>query len=299
MLIEKQIHQIWVGSKKISNNLLNASKSWKRYNPDYSYRLHKTKDCVDLISKHYPQYLNIYESLYLPVQKADLVRYIIIYHYGGIYADLDTSAIKPLSKIIKASDQCLIGRDEDKKRDGKVLIEYLQWFFAARKNHPVFKEILNVIRERFQLKPCTLERISKNEYTYWLTGPQAFTEGVTRFLNKNNRLYTITIKGKCYFGSQFVYYNKKCLDKAILLHHYEGSWKQSHTKKDSKWYLPKNLLGTSSKAKGNIGVKKSTDHTIESFSEIRHVPRYTSGTSYYIYLIVILLIVVMFIVCKY
>ena len=265
MLIEQIIHQVWVGSKKIPPNLLKASKSWKKYNPDYKHLIHQDKDCIDLISKHYPQYLDIYEGLLLPVQKADLFRYIAVYHYGGIYADMDTSAVKPLSDLIRVEDQCIVGRDDDKKIKGRKKIEYLQWFFAAKKKHPIFKEVLNVIAERYQEKPCTVDLVSKDNYTYWLTGPLAFTMGIIRFLRKKDIVNTITLRDKCYFGNYEVYYNKKCLDKAVLLHHYDGSWKKGWKNKDKKWYIPKNTIKNSNKDNKDNN-KTKTPNNIEPFT---------------------------------
>ena len=268
MLIEQIIHQVWVGTKKIPTNLLKASKSWKKYNPDYKHLIHQNKDCVDLISKHYPQYLDIYEGLLLPVQKADLFRYIAVYHYGGIYTDMDTSAVKPLSDLISVEDTCIIGRDDDKKIKGRKKIEYLQWFFAARKKHPIFKEILNVIAERYQEKPCTIDLVGKDNYTYWLTGPLAFTMGIIRFLRKKDTINTLTIKDKCYFGNYEVYYNKKCLEKAVLLHHYDGSWKNGWENKDKKWYIPKNTIKNSNKDNNKTKTPNNIEHFTNNVNKI-------------------------------
>ena len=34
------------------------------------------------------------------VQKIDLAKYIIIYHYGGVYIDMDMDCVKDLTKLI-------------------------------------------------------------------------------------------------------------------------------------------------------------------------------------------------------
>ena len=45
----------------------------------------------------------------------------------------------------------------------------------------------------------------------------------------------------CYLGSYNAFYNKDCLKKAFLLHHYDGSWKKKWDKNSQKWFMPAHL----------------------------------------------------------
>ena len=46
------------------------------------------KDLLEFVKANYPEYLDLYQSL-KGVYMADMARVLVIYHYGGIYMDLD------------------------------------------------------------------------------------------------------------------------------------------------------------------------------------------------------------------
>jgi mannosyltransferase OCH1-like enzyme len=41
------------------------------------------------IATHYPWFLDTFNGYKYPIQRADSIRYFALYHYGGIYIDLD------------------------------------------------------------------------------------------------------------------------------------------------------------------------------------------------------------------
>jgi len=96
MNIPKIIHQIWIGNKPPPINLMNT---WKEKNPDYEYILWnenefiKRKFNITLKDK-----VNKMEEL---CGKADILRYEILYKYGGIYLDADSICIEPLGDRFK------------------------------------------------------------------------------------------------------------------------------------------------------------------------------------------------------
>jgi hypothetical protein len=47
-----------------------------------------------LIETHYPWFYKHMGAFRTGVEKADIIRYFILYHYGGIYADLDMEAVR-------------------------------------------------------------------------------------------------------------------------------------------------------------------------------------------------------------
>jgi mannosyltransferase OCH1-like enzyme len=53
------------------------------------------------IATHYPSFLHTYESYPHPIQRADAVRYFLLYHYGGIYLDLDLAPYRPLTPLLQ------------------------------------------------------------------------------------------------------------------------------------------------------------------------------------------------------
>lgn len=57
-------------------------------NPDYEFKMYYDADLLQFVRTNYPEYLVLFESL-KGVYMADMARVIVIYHFGGIYMDLD------------------------------------------------------------------------------------------------------------------------------------------------------------------------------------------------------------------
>ena len=96
MSIPKIIHQIWIGNNPAPTKLMNT---WKEKNPDYEYILWNESEFIkrnfssSLINK-----INEMEEI---CGKADILRYEILYKYGGIYLDADSICIEPLNDLFK------------------------------------------------------------------------------------------------------------------------------------------------------------------------------------------------------
>lgn len=54
----------------------------------------------ELVINSFPEYENLYNSLPRDVQRWDIIRYMILYKYGGIYTDLDTEYFKPINQLV-------------------------------------------------------------------------------------------------------------------------------------------------------------------------------------------------------
>jgi len=59
------------------------------------------ESCLKLLQNHYPWFIHIYENYQYPIQKCDAIRPFILYHYGGIYLDMDSTCIKNIYENFK------------------------------------------------------------------------------------------------------------------------------------------------------------------------------------------------------
>ena len=94
-MIPKIIHQIYWD---FYGNNKDIPKKWKSYHqswkdkfpePEYQHILWDYDKSKDLIEKEYNWFLETWNNYPKHIQRVDTVRYFILYHYGGIYADLD------------------------------------------------------------------------------------------------------------------------------------------------------------------------------------------------------------------
>ena len=111
-MIPKIIHQTWK-TKNLPVDFKNYSSAWKNLHPTWDYRLYDDNDCLFIVKKYFPQFLDTYLNLPIPVMKADMFRYMIIYQFGGLYADIDAEALKSFDDLIKKGDTMIVGTEID------------------------------------------------------------------------------------------------------------------------------------------------------------------------------------------
>jgi mannosyltransferase OCH1-like enzyme len=104
--------------------------SWIQLNPEYEYRFFDDNDIVDFLKKGFPEYLEGYQNLKYGASKADLWRYLIIYKYGGVYADIDCMCINPLRTWVDKDAKYVtaLGTNND----------ICQWLIITVPNNPIF-----------------------------------------------------------------------------------------------------------------------------------------------------------------
>ena len=76
-------------------------KSFINHNPDWKYYFWTDDSARKLIQEKHPDLLPVWDSYADPVNKADALRYVVLYEFGGVYADLDFECLRPLSRITK------------------------------------------------------------------------------------------------------------------------------------------------------------------------------------------------------
>jgi hypothetical protein len=64
------------------------------------YKLWTDAGSREFIAEHYSWFLDTFDNYVYPIQRADAIRYFILYHYGGVYIDLDIGCLKPLDPLL-------------------------------------------------------------------------------------------------------------------------------------------------------------------------------------------------------
>lgn len=99
-MIPKIIHQIWVGGP-VPSELVPCIDSWKNLHSQWDHYLWSDGDLEWL----HNQKLFDNAADYVPDHavgqfKADIARYEILYHYGGVYVDADFEALHPIDDLV-------------------------------------------------------------------------------------------------------------------------------------------------------------------------------------------------------
>jgi mannosyltransferase OCH1-like enzyme len=102
MNIPKIIHQIWFqGVNELPVKYKPHIKLLKQLNPNWKYILWDEKQIENILQTYYMEYYDLYKNFHYMHQKIDFFKYIILYHMGGIYVDMDVIAIKPFDGLIR------------------------------------------------------------------------------------------------------------------------------------------------------------------------------------------------------
>lgn len=135
MSIPKIIHQLWIGSKPAPIKLMDT---WKDKHPEFEYiywneaefiKRNLTFKCQDKIDEI--EEIN---------GKADIIRWEILYKYGGIFIDADSICIEPFDDEI-LSKQCFAGWEQEEVRKGLIATGTMG--FPVK--HPLVKTAINWI----------------------------------------------------------------------------------------------------------------------------------------------------------
>ncbi|TFK29398.1 hypothetical protein FA15DRAFT_402257 [Coprinopsis marcescibilis] len=97
--IPRIIHQTWKYST-LPARWQPISNACREMMPDYEYRLWTDESSRTFIAEHYPWFLDIYDGYKFPIQRADVIRYFVLHHYGGIYMDLDIGCLRPIDPLL-------------------------------------------------------------------------------------------------------------------------------------------------------------------------------------------------------
>lgn len=87
-MIPKIIHQTWKDTE-VPEKWSKSPVEWKRHHPDWTYILWTDEDIRNHIATYHPEFLELHDNYKYSIQRADMIRYFVLYDYGGIYSDLD------------------------------------------------------------------------------------------------------------------------------------------------------------------------------------------------------------------
>jgi len=143
-------------------------------NPGWDYRLWTDEDLLNLVREHYPELEELYLSYPRGIQRADLGRYLILDHCGGVYADLDTECLSPLDSIADEARVILAEEPIEHRYHSEPLgLDRLIFngVMASPKGHPFWQHVITM------LVRCR----NGGAYVLETTGPLALTGAVESY----------------------------------------------------------------------------------------------------------------------
>tara|TARA_Y100000389_G_scaffold203657_1_gene252893 strand:+ start:594 stop:1238 length:645 start_codon:yes stop_codon:yes gene_type:complete len=140
-------------------------------NPGYNHTIYNDDEIDTFVNTHYPgRIASAYNKLNIIVAKVDFWRYLVLYKYGGIYLDMDSSINCSLDSFINDDDEAIITAEGNPDK-------YVQWALIFNKNHPILKNTIDFIVDNIECNKFP------NDILH-MTGPVVYTRGVNSIHNK-------------------------------------------------------------------------------------------------------------------
>lgn len=204
----KKIWQTWkTDPLQFEERDSTTAKTWTSKNPNFRYEVLTDDNDMEYVEYHFglgglnrPDIVEMYRSITATIIKADLIRYMVMYAEGGVYADIDVEALKPISRFIpdhrydENDIDMVIGIEIDQPdfRDHPILgnksQSFCQWTFMARPGLPVMLHLIENIMSwlnslaKQQNVPIS-EVVIDFDQVISGTGPSAFTQAIMKQMN--------------------------------------------------------------------------------------------------------------------
>lgn len=174
-----------------------AEASWSEKHPGFIHEVITDQVAVHLLRHLYasvPEVLEAYNSLPLPVLKADFFRYLILLARGGIYSDIDTHAIKSAAdwlpdSVPREAIGLVVGIEADPDREDWAQwysrrIQFCQWTIQAKPGHPVLRDVVaNITLRTLQKKKDGSLKSFQDKNVIEFTGPAVWTDAIFDYMN--------------------------------------------------------------------------------------------------------------------
>ena len=80
-----------------------APKRCQEYNPEYQVIVWNASAARALLKEHYGWFLPRYDAYQYPIQRVDAFKYFVLWHYGGVYMDMDIACRRALDPLLPFS----------------------------------------------------------------------------------------------------------------------------------------------------------------------------------------------------
>jgi alpha 1,6-mannosyltransferase len=252
------------------NGLNNETKEWTNSciesNPNYKHEFMDDKSSDWFVQKafeHRPDLVDTYLNLSIPILKADLLRYLLLFDKGGIWSDLDVACEGvPIDEWIpqkyKNNAGLVVGWEFDVGWGDNFIRQFTSWTIMAKPRLAhmamVIDDILDGLKEKTEKNKVSLGELTLDMVgdVVDITGPRRLTDSVLKSLEKmlgekimirdiSNLVepklvgdvlimpgYSFAASSNNYGGRDLGGVQTAPPGAVLITHHYAGTWKNDH-----------------------------------------------------------------------
>ncbi|XP_074646497.1 uncharacterized protein LOC141902591 [Tubulanus polymorphus] len=139
--------------------------------PDWEYWFWSDALAEEFVRKRFPNYLHMYKNYPKAINRADAIRYFILYEFGGVYADIDMQSLRPLDELLDFHTFLI---PEDHPVHTNVVFHLnripLNALMMSVPKHPIIKSVI-----------LHLAEFAKQKNVLWVAGPMMFENVLTKY----------------------------------------------------------------------------------------------------------------------
>lgn len=182
-MIPRIIHQTWKNNDLLPH-MKDSQKSFIDKNPNWMYVLWTDEMNRKLIQEHFPWFLEYYDNYEYNIQRADVIRYFILWLYGGVYADTDL--------LCNCSLDSLIDDMETEEESLAIVMSshvnyYSNWFMISSAENPFWPQVWEMLIKVFDYKECP-QCVTRHLKIMETTGPIFIHKCIRDYKPKLRRL---------------------------------------------------------------------------------------------------------------
>ncbi|KAL1881313.1 hypothetical protein Daus18300_001166 [Diaporthe australafricana] len=264
--------KIWykLGAKGLSSDARGWTNTCITQNPEYHAEFLTDKSADEFVSERYadrPDIVETYLALTVPILKADLLRYLLLYAEGGVWFDLDVSCEGiPIDEWVPEEfmedPSLVVGWEFDAGYHFHFQRQFTTWAVMAKKGVPhlmtVVDDILQSMADVAKANNATISQLSKGMVgdIVDFTGPKRFAKSVATSLESSLALNNQTGEADEWEGwdafhellepklagdvlvlpgyslaASFNTYEEEDQERvgpSLVIHHYAGTWKNDY-----------------------------------------------------------------------
>jgi Glycosyltransferase sugar-binding region containing DXD motif len=178
--------------------MTDCSDTWKNFNPDFEYRYLSEDELDDFIIQHFGQeWIDLLNSCPIKIMKIDTWKYMILYIYGGVYADMDYICKAPIQSWSDKEQSMIIFQDDD-------FLDFSQSVLASEPKSPVLEKVIDSIKH-----DLLNTKYDEKELVGRLTGYKQFSLAIEKVLDLNNLRKTQSLESYKEFNDLDIVKNMK------------------------------------------------------------------------------------------
>ncbi|MFZ4773363.1 MAG: glycosyltransferase family 32 protein [Chlamydiia bacterium] len=219
-VIPKKFHFIWLGSPMNELRYLIID-SWKKFHPDWEFCIWTDSSLSDFKWSD-DRLRQLFEEAETWAEKADILRAVLLFQFGGVYSDLDMICLKNFNQLVDLGIHFFAGIES--QPDNAYPTAISNALIGSKKGDPIIGNLLNNIIKNNDL--------DKNLGIHIRTATYPLSQALLDYYETDPLLKNVLILPTTYFYPHYFRYARYATEfipfihkETMVVHLYEGSWK--------------------------------------------------------------------------